>query len=757
MEATASFGEWVRQRRAALDLTQAELAKRVACAAITVRKIESDERRPSKAMAESLATALAIDPAERDRFVAVARAFVSPMRLPAPELAPATVATASLPTPLHGLVGRDTDVHDVSALLAVTGGAARLVTITGPPGVGKTRLALEVAAHVGREFDLAVAFVELAAATDAEGLRERVGSSVDVAGGMGTDRFDLARAAFGRVPTLLVLDNFEQLLGAAPQVGELLSSSPDLCCLVTSRSRLDIYGEHEYALEPLDLESAEHLFVERAMASRRDVDLASDSEQIIDICRRLDGLPLAIELAARRVRDLDVDTLASKLRTDLGVLGTGSRDRDERQRTMTGAVEWSYALMSASGQKMLRALTVTAGNVTTDATAAIAGEPVGQAETALEEIADQGLARRVDDRWSLFEVVRAVARTRLDDHGEASATRKRHAAYFLSVIETAAPPCIGAETREQLDLIEADYSELRTALAWSFDGGDPDVGRRTVYLLVNFWYPRCQWEEGRRWAELAYASSDAAEHRARSAFALGLMSFGSDPARATILLDEALTCAEAAGDVDMRGHLIGFRGLTSMMMGDFDTARAALDESGACFASVGNVGGAALNEMRLGRLAGLSGDVDGFESHCLLALEQYRALGTDFGAANVISDLSEIALSRGDLSGAVDHALEATRLLWNFGADWYAASNIELVANALTCGDDFASAARVYGMAEAWLDELGASVIPVIAQTCAEHRDRTESALGEDFAAFLDEGRRLPRTLDQVRRLALAS
>ncbi len=244
-------------------------------------------------------------------------------------------------------------MSDLVRLLAISGGPARLVTVTGPPGVGKTRLAIEVARHVGRDRDLSPAFVALAAETDPAEILEQLAGAYSVAAIPGRPRRDAVGERLRRQPELAVLDNLEQMAGAGAVIVELLEDCPDLACLYTSRTRLDVYGEYEFVVDPLPVDQddsagpAVTLFVERCLAVGRRAPVAADLKGVAEICRRLDGLPLAIELAARRTRDLTLADLRADLDRGLSVLDAAGAARDRRHHTMSSTIAWSYELLAA--------------------------------------------------------------------------------------------------------------------------------------------------------------------------------------------------------------------------------------------------------------------------------------------------------------------------------------------------------------------------------------------------------------------------
>jgi predicted ATPase len=383
--------------------------------------------------------------------------------------------------PMHPLLGRETQLAAARELLSATGGPGRLLTVTGPPGVGKTRFAVELATEVERDYDMPAVPVFLATARTEDDIRMRLATAVSVAG-VG-DRSQLTVAALQRAPTLLFLDNFEQVVAHAAIVSELLESCGDLTCLVTSRVRLDLYGEHELALTPLGDQVAATLFVQRARAADTSFSTPSSDPAVTAICRRLDNLPLAVELAARRVRELSVATISSELAEGLGVLGTGPRDLDERHRTMTRAVEWSYSLLGPESQSLLRALSVTAGVFDRKSAAAIADIDDTEVEAGLSELADHGLIRGSARGWVMFEVVRSVVAERLVDHGELERARTRHARQQADFVTRSRRGSSGVPDTDFMLAMDERYADVRAALEWSFAGGEPEEGRRLVSLL----------------------------------------------------------------------------------------------------------------------------------------------------------------------------------------------------------------------------------------------------------------------------------
>ncbi len=733
---TLSFGDWIRRRRAVLDLTQAELAVRVACAVITIRKIENDERRPSAQMANSLATALEVPADERDRFVATARAISSPARLKEPALA---TGRASVPTPVTPLIGRDAELAEMLPLLADDSGV-RLLTLTGPPGVGKTRLAYALARRAEGEYDRPVVIVELATADDVASVQSRIGAAVSVAAA-GSDLFEAAKEVLGRGQTLLVLDNFEQALSARKEISDLLSRIPGLTCLVTSRIRLDVYGEHEVVIAPLALDDAVALFKERATAANRTVRLSEEETAVSQICETLDCLPLAIELAARRARDLDIRHIAGGLETGLGVLGTGPADQSERQRTITAAVEWSYSLLSAPAQRALRAASVMAGSFTADDLAAVAGLDHAQAEAAATELADHALVSRVAGAFNTFEIVRAVAAQRLADHGEEPATRLRHAQACAAFVEVA-PPLLTP------DRIDERYADIRAALEWSLASRNIDLAARMVRWLGSYWMARGLFAEGIAFTEQTRELAFTPGERAAALLSLGVLQWVQRLPEGPAIMRDALAAARETGDPFLLADILGFVALGGMFTGDPEAADQ-LAESRRLYEEVGYPVGVALSEMRAARLSLITGDPEGFELKARKAADMFRAEDAPWGTAGALHDVAEAQIMRGEPAAGIQTCLEAMAEAQKVGAEWYSAAAAVIMVSALRAQQRTQDAARLCGIVEEWHDQMGAPIFPIVAANYAKDRERL-SATERDFEALTEEGRYLPHTIEYL-------
>lgn len=760
MERGPSFGDWVRRRRRSLDLTQADLADRVGCAVITVRKIERDERRPSRELAGLLGEALLIDEPSRERFVAAARAYLSPIRLePAdPDGSPSVRPTA----PVSPLIGREKEIAELRGLWSFAGGSVRLLTITGPPGVGKTRLAEELAAIAHRDFDIPVVIVALEQARTPDQVIALIGESLALPVGSPRDPLEMAARALDRTPTLLVLDNFEQVVDAVTDVLGLLARCPDLACLVTSRVRLDCRGETDYPLEPLrvplsgerltpdriDEWPAVRLFLQSAPypVARRGLDL----DIVAEICRALDGLPLALELAAMLLRHLSLGDLAEQLPSRLGALSTTARGWPMRRRSVDVAVGWSYELLSARARQALRAASVFAGGITVEALAATAGLDLAEATAAVHELADQSLIR--DDgpagRSRLLAVIRAFAADRLREEQLEDATRERHARYVLDYAEAAAALVDAWSNDRYQALLDLEASNVAAALDWSFSGhGDLQVGRRVLVATGPYFISRTRLTEAYGWGRQALAAARKAEDRAAPAFITAECAWGlGDEKGARRLLARAERAARSARDTRWLPQILGDQGMMAMVGGDLEEAGRRFLES----AAMSQPGEAhALAVMRLGRLAYVAGAYDDAVRHNEEALGTYRAIGDLWGIATAIANRADIELARGELADARSDYLESIATFLEGGFDWFAASRCEGLANMMVRAGALEAAAVMYGFMGAWLDDLGVSPNPITALG-PQFRERARAELGDAFDRLAEEGAGLPRTLQAI-------
>jgi predicted ATPase len=471
-----------------------------------------------------------------------------------------------LPASLTLLLGRARETATVRQLLARAD--VRLVTITGPGGVGKTSLALQVAHELQDAFTDGVFFVSLAATIDSILIIPTVAHTLGVTESPNRLLLDSLKDFLRNKQTLLLLDNFEQIISVAPILTELLEACARLRLLVTSREALHLRGEHEFPLAPLALPDRPsiktlrqypgiELFVERAQAVRPNFQLMPDNaDAVAEICRRLDGLPLAIELAAVRMKLLSPNAMLEQIReSSLGLLTGGARDLPARQQTLRSTVQWSYDLLDAEEQRAFRWFTVFAGGSTLEAALAVIRPPVSV--DTIGSLVNKSLLRSVetndDARLVMLETIREFGWEQLAQTAEGEAVRRAHACYYLSFTEEAEQKLTGADQTNWLQRLDREQDNLRAALQWMIEHREVELAQRMAGALQPFWFRRGRWSEGRRWLEDSLAIESGAtlnqSIRANALYGAGMLArFQGDFARARILCEQSLEIYRTLAD-----------------------------------------------------------------------------------------------------------------------------------------------------------------------------------------------------------------
>ena len=686
------------------------------------------------------------------------------------------------PTPL---VGREREVEDIRGRLLAP--EVRLLTLTGPGGTGKTRLALQAAADLLEEFEDGVFFVALAAVTDPTLVASTVAQVLGVRESGDLPLIDGIRDYLSDKRLLLVVDNFEQVLEAAPLVGELLSA-PSLKVLATSRIPLGVYGEHEYAVPPLaipdperlpGLEALSHyeavrLFIERARAAKADFAVTNENAPAVaEICARLDGLPLAIELAAARIKLLPPKAMLGRLGRRLKLLTGGARNLPERQRTLRGAIEWSHTLLEDGEKTLFCRMAVFSSGRTLEAIETVCDAEGDLPIDALEGVSsllDKSLLRQEEGpngepRFVMLETIHEYAREKLRESGEAEEIRRAHKEYFLTLAEEAEPELMGSDQVPWMERLEAEHDNMRAALSWSLEVGDAESALRIGGALWRFWNVRGHFSEGRRWLATALSDGEAAPVgvRARALLGLGYLALRqgdymratedleaslalyreaedrrgeayalcflgwialdrNELERAEGLLEESLALGRAVGTARDVSVVLNALAMLGLYRGEYERAATMQEESLSLAREAGDIRSIAIYTTNLGMTAAVTGEYERAETFLQEALEVHREIGAEDMIAPSINLFGFLALSRNDLDRAEDLCVVALRELRERAQLPGIAFALDILAGVAASRGEIRRAARLWGAAAGsrevtgvpWLLEERAMIEPHI-------------------------------------------
>ncbi len=630
----------------------------------------------------------------------------------------------NIPVQRTAFVGREKEIAAAKELLLSKD--VRLLTITGPGGIGKTRLGVEIATGLLENFPGGIQFVPLSPLRDPALIASVIVQTLGIREAGGQSPLELLKKHFqdsSHAPVLFLLDNFEHLIQAAPIVADLLAIAPNLKILVTSRAALHVYGEHEFpvpalavpdshaksSLDALSQFPAVALFVQRAVAARPDFELnQQNASAVIEICARLDGLPLAIELAAARVKVLSPSAMCTRLASRLQLLTGGARDLPQRQQTLRAAFDWSHDLLSPAEQKLFRRLSVFVGGCTLEGVEAVC-DTKGDLELDLldgmSSMVDKSLLQQLEQangesRFTMLETIREYAREKLEASSEEAATKRAHAAYCLVLAEEAATAESGAEGAEGRERIALEHDNFRAGLEWLTESGDADWGLRLGTALFRFWESREYLAEGRdRLGKLLCMPAAAAptKARARALFAAGVLaSEQGEIAAADALMMESLVIGRQLGDKQGVVVSLNARGVLARDQGDVALALSLFQESLGLWRELGDLKAIARALSNLASVLKMQCEYDLARSLCEECGAIFEGLGDRTGVAWSLNNQGDVAREQGDLAAARALYEQGLTIFRELGDTWGIAGTLADLGNLAREQQNCAAALSLY-------------------------------------------------------------
>lgn len=725
MENGVSFGLWLEKRRKSLDLTRQELAQKIGCSASALRKIESDERRPSKQLAELLASTLDIPTESRAVFIRIARGELSLERLKSPPplpglnlLQPPQTFPIRIPTPLTPLIGRETELSALCQMLDDP--QCRLITIIGPGGVGKTRLAIEIAIEQNKEHDHNAVFVSLASVSSASLIAHAIADVLEFKFQGSDDPNKQLINHLRQKKLLLVLDNFEHLLDGVGLLVEIIQFAARVKILCTSREQLNVQGEWVFDVRGLNIPEAEVLFANCARRVETDFVVNEDNRStIIHICRLVDGIPLAIELAATWIRILSLAEIEQEIQRNLDFLSTNMRNLPKGHRSMRAVFDRSWGLLTEAEQHVLSRLSVFRGGFTLEAAKPVAGASLA----ILSSLVSKSLVRRTEaGRYDLHELLRQYTAAQLEvDPMAFVASKEQHYAFYLALAEAADSQLRGSGQLEWLGRLEQEHDNLRAAVEWSLmdsgkaPGRQVDLALELAGALRWFWQIRSYFREGcncltraldlsqlRLAADPLSPSPGTIEDtspmrnlraRARALEGLALLTNSlGDHSAAHTLAEQSAAIYRELGDKRGLADALMVIGQTLRWQGEVNLGHSRLEEALALYREMGDQWNVARSLYRLGTyLADFGGDIAGQsmleESSAIL-----EELGDRFLFVSVLVSRGIIALSSGDYAHARSHFDRSLAIAREIGDSWEMADALTNIGCILRIQGDYAAA-----------------------------------------------------------------
>jgi predicted ATPase/DNA-binding XRE family transcriptional regulator len=732
-----SFGHLLKRYRRSARLTQETLAERVGYSPNYISMLERGVRSPAPATVDAFVQALGLTPADRTILDAAAGGMQAPVE-------------SHLPMAHGRLIGREQDAAVIISLLRQPD--VRLLTLIGPGGVGKTRLAEQIAAALSHDFSDGILFVDLSPVNDPARVPSAIAQALELREASGELIQDRLLGYLRKKEMLLLLDTLERVPEAASFISSLLTQCPHLKVLATSRAPLRLREEQQFQVQPLifptaasllsidDLLqfSAVALFVHRTRLVKPDFRNDSDSLRIIaELCRRLDGLPLAIELAAARIKHLPLSELRDQSVHRLEILTGGPRDVPERQQRMSDTIAWSYELLNPTEQRIFRQLSVFVGSWSLQAAQFMCSTDMKQANLldALRVLVDNSLVNLSEARYRMLDTIREFAQEQLALSGEVKAIHRRHADYYLHFAQQAAPALEGGQLSEWHRRLELEEENLRAALHWLMENDETELVLRLAGSIWRYWQRQGNLGEGRRWLEegLAKGKDVSKEVRANALWgAIWLTYHQGDYVRANEESAEYLPLARELNDpLNLRNALTGL-GVTAVALGRYDEGVAYLRESLEICRGVGKNWHLGTSLLNLGRTLMHLGDPQ--EAVLLLeeALTIYRELGNKAFVARTEGYLGYAALLRRDYELAHNYFQHSLREFSDLHETMGIAEGLEGLAAVFAVTDHPDQTVRLAAAARVIRETIAAQALPLDEATFQAYIQQARNAMGPE-------------------------